>query len=58
MHAGTNDLASNKQIGTLAKLNIMTESIRNDSPETAIALSNVATRKDKAAKEKREACKI
>ena len=31
----------------------MIENIRNESPETVIALSNVVTRNDKAAKEKR-----
>lgn len=53
IHAGTNDLTSNEQIDTMENLNTMIENIRNESPETVIALSNVVTRKDKAAREKK-----
>ena len=53
IHAGTNDLTSNEQIDTMANLNTMIENIRNESPEMVIALSNVVTRKDNAAREKR-----
>ena len=53
IHAGTNDLTNNEQIDTLANFKTMIENIRNNSPETVIALSNVVIRKDKAAKEKK-----
>jgi len=53
IHAATNDLTSNEQIDTLANFNQMIQNIRKESPETAIAISNVVTRKDKAAKDKK-----
>ena len=53
IHAGTNDLTNNEQIDTLANFKTMIENIRNSSPETVIALSNVVIRKDKAAKDKK-----
>ena len=53
IHAATNDLTSKEQIDTLANFNTIIEYIRKESPETVIALSNVITRKDKAAWDKK-----
>ena len=52
-HAATNDLTSKEEIDTLANFNTIIENIRKESPETVIALSNVVTRKDKAAWDKK-----